>query len=877
MVDAHRAPGARPARQSFLGIWREQIGKAARQPYLLALLIGSALLSAASFFTTFDGMLNFMPVWPVTFCIVFAIQALLFVASWRLGFAAADREAPPVFTAFVFLICLGTSVFFSWVSLFSAINDPATQARTAETRMHRAVEEAVVATQDRAEATRLRLGAALLDERAYVQWMAEIDAVARGAMGARETLDAAREAEADRLATQLREVAAEGAALRRATATSESRSEAARRRAEQLERSRPELVERVRALQEAADAAQIAMVRKEGEMNAEERGGVSGGGAGRGPVWRALRDEKAVLEAELETKERLLSTAADRLGETDAEIERLRIEIAATGVEDADSAKQGLLEARRAQLQERAERLSVGEAGDVAGEVAALRADLARFETSFDIAFFDAAAARCEILLDNLKSVGASQPGGAMLSCARDAIATPVAALRRAAEASAAVVAQCVVGGASAPVISEMTFADGVAHGRACAALSGLPASELTDVRAALDRLTLEEADDASAFVKTVNAWRDGDKLSYFALGIALFIDILVLLSGLIGAVSVTSEMGRAFGRGFAKRDIEDARRALSLKSDDPFAIARTILNIVEPTEDSRHVGEVRIDAAPADLQGGVRQFLLLQTEKRLAERKKPKRGAPAPGGGALVFLVKKRVLAALRAYLEETEIAQEEAARRRAEAISDDLDFVLQHLGPADRRGETLEAAFQALRPPSETPNPGQKGGLKAVSAWLAPRMAGELRFPSEPDAAAADRWPEIRRLCFALYRRGLAVPMAAAGASPQGAPLAEPAETPGYLLTERALALLEHASQLDERREAGGGAETAAEAAATLQADRARVPAEATPEPEAGRLEPDLASETSDDVREAIARYAGPLVRAVSPANLARRAPAA
>ena len=189
MGDARQAPGSGVASTDIFDVWRAKIAKAMGQPYLVALMLGSALLSAASFFTTFDGMLNFMPIWPVTFCIVFAIQALLFVASWRLGFALADQESPPWFSGFVFLICLATSVFFSWVSLFGHINDAETQQRTSATRMHRVVEETIVATEARIEAARRERGEALLAGEGYARWTGQVDAVAQAALASRAALD----------------------------------------------------------------------------------------------------------------------------------------------------------------------------------------------------------------------------------------------------------------------------------------------------------------------------------------------------------------------------------------------------------------------------------------------------------------------------------------------------------------------------------------------------------------------------------------------------------------------------------------------------------------------------------------------------------------
>ncbi|MEL6980638.1 MAG: hypothetical protein AAGM38_18500, partial [Pseudomonadota bacterium] len=784
---------------------------------------------AASFYTTFDGMLNFMPLWAVAFCIVFAIQALLFVASWRLGFAAADRESPPLFTAFVFLICLATSVFFSAVSLFESINDEETQARTRETRMHRVVEEAIVETEARAEAERRAQGEALTRSDAYAAWSGSVDRVAEAALAARGALQTALAAEADALAAEARAIEAERAALLRSGAEGAARADAASREIDRLERQRASLLERIDQFRADVDAAAVAVELKQGQMDAEERGGAAGRGSGRGPIWRGLRDEREVLQAELEARQRLLARTEASLSDAEASLGALRAEVAAAASAGEPTA-QTVLQARLDSVNERLALRQAGAGGAAEAETAALREAVAAFKTSFKTEAFQAAAARCDALLDQMR--GAPGVATAGLSCGPQALAPALNKLTAAETALATLTARCAPGGAGAPGVAALGFKEAAAHGRACIALSALPAAQMADLREAIGRVTLEEDANASNFVKTVNAWAAGDKLSYFALAIALFIDLLVLLSGMIGAVSVTSEFGRAFGRGFAKRDIEDARRALSLKDGDPFAIARGLLEIVEPTDDKRYAGEIRIDAAPAALRGGARQFLLMQTEKGLAARKAPRpTGAtPLDQGAPLVFLVQDRVLSALRAYLEETAALTAEAqadvrrlAQERAEAAprARDTAYLLEQLGAPERRGRILDAAFRALTPAAPTPR-----RWWSLADWLRPRPAAELRFdhaaallaeseqrwpprgadkaaetigedgeavtpsaeePSASPSAAPDR-EALARLGFALYRRRMAEPISAVSGGAEG-----------YRLTHKALNLLERCAKID------------------------------------------------------------------------------
>lgn len=778
-------------------VWRDKALNALSQPYLVALMLGSLLLSAASFFTTFAGMLHFMPIWAVTFCIVFAIQALLFVASWRIGFSLADRDTPPLFTGFVFLICLATSVFFSWVALFETINDPETQERTRVTRIHSAVEEAVGELTTRAAADRRAQYDALLDSDAYAAWGEAVNAATRLALDARGAIDAARDAESAALAARIQEAEAERKSLLRSEAATGERADAAEREIAQLEARRAEAISRVTALRAEAAAAGVAVERKQGEMDAEERGGAAGAGAGRGPIWRGLRDEREVLAAELDTKSRLLAAAQSDVADADRRLQDLRAEVAAARA-GGRAAELGLVDARLTQLNARVTAAGGRETNDLSGDVAALRADLSQFETRFDLAAFERAAARCDNLLDILRGEPSIAARSAGLSCERETLAPALNAVRASNAAVASLAARCAPGGAAAATISSLSFNDAVAYGRECAAISGLPSERLADLRAEIDRLVLEEDPNASQFVKTVNAWNGGDKLSHFALAIALFIDLLVLLSGLIGAVSVTSGMGRAFGRRFAKRDIDDARRALSIKRD-PLAIANAILDTVAPSASKRYPGRVIIEDVAPDLRGGVRQFLLQQRSKGLVVDAADPTGAtpsflPPLFGGARpqaqrhgeMFLLKETALSALRAYIEEKSQETVKNTQRRdvADAHKRTIRMIGKQMAPAAQKA-ALGAIFRGLEP---------LYGARYAPARL--RHEGRIMFaqmekrldPADRDFLLAD----VKQLCFALYRRRLARPVVEK--------LENERITVGYLFTSAGIDLMEStASQLN------------------------------------------------------------------------------
>ncbi|MCI4662821.1 MAG: hypothetical protein MRY63_13500 [Neomegalonema sp.] len=571
-MNGTRRRGSAAAR-SQNGFWLEfstMFGRALsqmrEQPYLMALMIGSLLLSVASFFTTFNGMLNFMPVWLISFCITFAVQALLFVTSWRIGFTLANGEGRPWFTLLVFLICFGTSVFFSWVALFETINDEDLQARTRNTRIHRAVEDTVSELDARAMAVRRERVENLLDSEVYGQWRDSVNQVADQATNASELIEEDFKQKARVVSREIAELERQKASIRRDEAAAQTRVESNQRQLARLVESRPELVERVNRLRSELELAQELVVVQEGLMEAEEKGGASGKGTGRGPVWRDLRDKRNILAAERDTKQRLFDDVANELEARDKTIEDLRASIAAGGVGAAD-VQIAQLDQEVAQLRSR---ISGNQGADVNldAEVEKLRADLAAFATQLELEPFNAAAERCTQLLESLQSIPATRGAAASLSCDRAAMAEYMNPIGVAVSNVKALEAQCVSGGAQAKTVSALNFEQAVEYGRHCIGVSGLAARDVADLRGEIDRLVLEEDPKASRFVKTVNAFWGGEKLAYFALGIAAAIDLLVLFSGLIGAMSTSNSLLHHLGVRANKQKEETLRRLLRGTSD---------------------------------------------------------------------------------------------------------------------------------------------------------------------------------------------------------------------------------------------------------------------------------------------------------------------
>lgn len=682
--------------------WGAHARRMLSQPYLMALLLGSLLLSAASFFTTFVGMNSFAPNLFVNFCIVFAIQALLFVTSWRIGFALADREALPLFTIFVFLISLATSVFFSWVALFGTINTPAEQERSRITRIQRAVEDTNTALFARLNAQQQRQVDALIDSAPYQAWSDTVERVGAEAIAAREVIEAQRDAAATAAARRIQELESRKAQLLADAAGRAERAESGDAELTRLQEERPALVERLNRLRGEFDVANEAVIVQEGLMDAEENGGAAGRGTGRGPVWRSLRDRREILAAERDAKERLLRDAEARLRATDSQIEQLTQEVAAARGASVD-AEVSTIDRRLTEITASQSASGPDPNGSLEEDVERMQAQLAAFSTSYELERLDGVAATCVSLLDILRSNESLAGRVGDLSCDRSQMSELINPIRVSADARDAIAARCAPNGAQSSKITELGFEDGVSYGRECIALSKLPNSAIDDLRGEIDRLVIEEDPDAGDFVRTLNAWNARDKLAFLALAIAVFIDLLVLFSGLIGALSGSSSLRRALGWRTAQKTLDDFKQALEVFGD-PRAAARDILEVTKSysgpwrLEQGQTIGSINVlEFRREEYRNHLRSFLTsvpsLADAKPLDDRRGWRRGSSGGARSENEFLVSDRLMSALRAIATGKERfgADDEAPAATIKALTE------------DQRRRAAEAILRAAHPYSD------------------------------------------------------------------------------------------------------------------------------------------------------------------------------
>ena len=767
------------------------LNQIASQPYLSIVLVGSLLLSVASFYTTFTGMMSFRDEILVVFCIVVAVQGLLFVTSWRIGFAVAERERLPIFTSLVFLICLATSVLFSWEALFNHINDDAAKERTRTARLHRVLESNADDLAARVTAKRDAEVAAMAGSSAFKAWETELGRVAAAALAASDAVDAARKVEAEEIAGHIAVLEAERADLLRGAAGSAERTASNTRELEAMVARRDELTTRAAKLKREYDALREQVIIKEGEMRAEEKSGRGGRGAGRGPVWESINAAKIELELQRDTKKRLYDEIQIELkGDVggrkglDDKIEALRAELAAPG--GVKSPKLVLLERQINDLRKRLE--SSGGGGAFASEAAKMRAALTAFKGRHDLAQLAAASGACRRLLDGLKADKKRASIVARLSCDDSALAAPRKGIEGIEADAAALAIGCAPGGAKAPVIAELKFKEAAAHGAKCFSLSGLKTDATQDLRDKVDRLIQEGDPNTSGHLYAINGLLYGDKMAYLTLGMALFIDLLVLFSGLIGAASASSKLQLALGGVLTKSEIEDFERALRPDT------ARFILD----RQRALHSGQAESEgatrrrskkihfSAQIDLAGaageqrvrdGARAFLIAQMGKGLV-RATASVAAPAMRGSAAAtttlattdaFRLSDELMRGLRAYLETPDSYR--------------LDGL--PLAGALSEGQR-RAAARALRRAAHP----YRAGWSQFADWSYTAVVDLAKVTPTGDGDAIEISEHARQVMLGLYAEGLAKPanFAVAKRLPDSA----------YLMKDGALELLDRAARL-------------------------------------------------------------------------------
>jgi hypothetical protein len=494
----------------------------------------------------------------------------------------------------MFLACMATSVFFSFDSLFSQIFPQSERERAAELRAQNQV-AGIIADIDQNIGQR-RLTAAQ-DLFASEDWQSYDTTLGQLAKAAKESEDDVaryfheRTEERNRAIKEQQEriVSAQSGQAGLAAKKVSLSDELAR-----LKTERPTLAAEYAEKKNALDERAKEIDAKRVEAMAEAKGVEGTGKTGRGPEYRARMTELRKLNDYYKVGEERVNDAKKRLDKAQTRIAQIERELAQV---DGDLAKlkgEATTAQQRIELTQSVSETSDGKIMDPSGMLPAFekaRTEFRQAPTAEHLGDIQNVCTQIYGAMVTATPVTKEKVKG--LDCDPKA-ASEAAALVFALNAGASLFAQNCAGGDK---LAQNTSTDALfGFAKRCLADSGLPSAETDALRKNINFIELNRDDKAHRFVVTWNAFNDGNRLAYLALGIAIAIDLLVFMSGLFGANAVRSPLSDV--------PSSSSRSAQQLEAiienallPDKYDNARLTLNAMRPiTNVGGFMAEVRAD-----------------------------------------------------------------------------------------------------------------------------------------------------------------------------------------------------------------------------------------------------------------------------------------
>ena len=495
----------------------------------------------------------------------------------------------------MFLACAGTSVFFSYISLFDAIFPASERERAAEIRAMNQV--ASVVSDIGATATRRRIADAevLFQSPAWAAYERELDKAARLAASAPDKIR-------EEMVRALRDQESRIARLeeQRANASGGQAGLAQRKTAlnEELTRitaERPEVAVAVQEQKSVVSSIEKRLDEQRAKVLAEEKGVEGSGKSGRGQFWRAAREEEGKIQAEMQVARERLKGHETRLTGIDRRIATVRSEIAqidgdlAKLIGEAETAQRMIAVAKTAGTGDRQEMT------DPSATAAALERERQHFRQKPEQATLASLQSLCTTMQGVSLKVASLRNEAAAIDCdprqATEA-AAPVFALN----VGLAAYAQNCAGGERLPQTGGTDAL--LQFGRKCLQDAGLASREVAPLAARLSALDLSRDDKAHKFVVSANAFTDGNRLAYLALAIAIGIDSLILMAALFGAGAVRSPLTDLDGvNDLTPEQLEAAIDATLMQTAEPARTLSALLQAQRPIAGTNgYTSEVWID-----------------------------------------------------------------------------------------------------------------------------------------------------------------------------------------------------------------------------------------------------------------------------------------
>lgn len=440
----------------------------------------------------------------------------------------------------MFIVCMSTSVFFSFDSRFNVVFPQEERKRVADLRAQNQVTGILADIEGTITARRLEQAQTLFASPGWAEYDAQLEhlaIVAQGAQGEIERffideMEQRRRAIAEQ---QERMTTAQSGQVGLANKKVSLTDELAR-----LKSDRPGLAAEYAQMKSELDAKQREIDAKRVEAMAEDRGVEGTGKVGKGQVYRQRMSELARLQDEYKIKAERTKSAQKRLTTVESRLAQVEREL--SGID-------GELAKLTGEAQTAEQRIKATEASTAGAEGETI--DPARALLAFQNARADF---RQEPTVDKLGEVqtlctklhGAMSGAPALKEKVRSIDCDP----KKASDAASVLFAlnagfksfgtNCAGGDKLAP----LNNADALfGFARKCLGDSGLASKDTDALRNKISFTEMTRDDRAHRFVVSWNAFNDGNRLAYLALAIAIGIDSLIFMTGLFGANAVRSPL----------------------------------------------------------------------------------------------------------------------------------------------------------------------------------------------------------------------------------------------------------------------------------------------------------------------------------------------
>lgn len=444
--------------------------------------------------------------------------------------------------SFMFLACMAISVFFSFDSLFSSVFPDSERQRAAEIRTQSQVDGILNDVAANAHRELADARAHVLASSGWKDFEARLDALQNRLSNATQQLKletsglTQKSQETDRSQLERR---AQFTAIRDSTLREESAAKALRN---QTQSRHEELFAARTALEKQIFEMNQQVTAMEESLRVEEAGLGTSGTPGRGGQYRRLRADLQRLKLSLLSRELDRDKYDDRLAELAGTLAKeeeniTRISVALSKMTGEVAALDGGTPERVALLEQQEQMRAVEKS------MSSLLDARNTFIQDVSTASLETLAQHCDAAAAALLSTAQQEP---RVSCAVIDMQRDIAPVEALVAGLAGLSKRC--GSAATGKQAETTVDLSATRARECVQIAGLSSGSAQDLRRRIDDIERNRDDKAHRFIVTINAFADGNRLAYLALAIALCIDGLVFVSGLLGAATRVSPLARLPG-----------------------------------------------------------------------------------------------------------------------------------------------------------------------------------------------------------------------------------------------------------------------------------------------------------------------------------------